>query len=743
MTFDKNRLTNVIVVFLVLCIVLSCACKNSNQKTTDSASLLFPYYSTENDLISISHEIDAGFSGDDLFVQTYYESEEYWEAYRACCVPKVDDEEGQHYPLLPINAEGDVITPENQLLILNDVGATIKTYDLNKECGTSITSRKMSCSDNGCWVLSLKVDVQTDEMWFCLDLFHPMDGVTKHVNLDVSPAQVSVLDFFVCEDGRIALTCWSDKPALLLFDSNGSYEKTIELPESIESNVVFFQDQWTCVGGGDEGTVLFCFDEKNANWSETKLATPLRRNIIVRGENLFGTDNRGIVLLDVSAPMSLSWEDVSVWGTVQDIRFLNEGEMQLVVRPLSEELLVRYHLRPAEKQSQKNKKEFVIAGYDLENSCVNQLVQDMSLRHPEIKFVMRDYKDEVNATEENWSQVKTEINRIMSLDLANGTAPDMYFDNLDDMGMEDLGRLGYLRDLTPLISTLDEEEYFIDKITMGEETPYCVCLYYDVIGFCASEDYVDNPYEWTYDDFYRSADKFSDYSCVQTIFSKQYLLKHAVMAQIDKFIQNGKANFTGEDFLYVLKWTNDIGCRSNWDEYVPAELKDGLYMLDWADVVSLGSVIMYQDYVIVGFPNENGSLHVVPYGVLAVSATTDQTELANEILNYALGESFQSENYQLQGGISVNRGCFEKRMEQDYDLFFKANPQNLRYSREEYYDMYRSVVSRGNRYLHGCQAIINICLEEAQAYYTGDSSAEHVAEIIQNRVELYLQETSS
>ena len=743
MAFDKNRLTNVIVVFFVLCIALSCACKNSNQKAVDSTSLLFPYYSTENDLISISHEIDAGFAGDDLFVQTYYESEDYWDAYRNCCIPKIDDEEGKHYPLLPISAEGDVITPENQLLLLDNNGVVTKSYDLNKECGTSGNSRKMSCSGSGCWVMSLVVNVSTDEMQFCVDLFHSTDGVTKHVNLDLSPAQVSVLDFFVCENGRIALTCWVDKLTLLIFDPNGNYEKSIELPEVMESNVVFFQNQWTCVGGDDEGTVLFCFDEKDENWNEKNIAIPLKRNIIVRGSNLFGMDSRGIVLLDESAPMTLSWDEVSVWGTVQDVRFLANGEMELVVRPLSEELLVWYHLYPAEKQSQKNKEEFVIAGYDLENSCVNQLVQDMSLRHPEIKFVMRDYKYEINATEENWAQVKTEINRIMSLDLANGTAPDKYYDNLDDMGLEDLGRLGYLKDLTPLISSLGEDEYFVDKIAMGKETPYCACLYYDVIGFCAYADYVENPYEWTYNDFYRSADKFADYSCVQTIFSKQYLLKHAVMAQIDKFIQNGKANFTGEDFLNVLKWTNDIGCRSNWDEYVPAELKDGLFMLDWADVVSLGSVIMYQDYVIVGFPNEDGSLHVVPYSVLAVSATTDQTELAYEIINYALGETFQTANYQLQGGISVNRGCFEKRMAQDYDLWFKANPQALRYSREEYYEMYLSIVSRGNRYLHGCQAIINICLEEAQAYYSGDSSAEHVAELIQNRVELYLKETSS
>ena len=205
-------------------------------------------------------------------------------------------------------------------------------------------------------------------------------------------------------------------------------------------------------------------------------------------------------------------------------------------------------MSPAEKKNLQSKEEFVIAGYDLENSCVNQLIQEMRIRHPEIKFVLRDYKDEINATEENWVQAKKEISTIMSLDLANGTAPDMYYDLYDDFALDEMGRLGYLKDLEPVISKLNKDDYFVDKITLGEETPYCACLYFDVIGFCASDKYVQNPYTWTYDDFYKSAENYDDLSGIQSIFSKQYLLKHAVMAQIDKFIKDGKAYFTGDDF---------------------------------------------------------------------------------------------------------------------------------------------------------------------------------------------------
>lgn len=729
---------------LLFSVLMSCACTKKNNQTIDSVSPLSQYYITQNNLLSISHEIDAQFSDNNVFVQTYYESDEYWEAYRECCIPKIDDEKDKQYPTFPIDEQGKVITPENKLLILDQEGEIAKTYDLNHEFGTSSTSRKMVCCDDGCWMMSLQQDAFSGEKAYCIDFIHAKEGVTKHIDLEIDPNQISVLDFSIVEDGRFTYTCWANQPMLVLLNHSGKFEGMINLPEKIESNVVRYRNCWTCIGrGNNEETILFCYDENNKYWQETKLSVPVQRKIEVCGEDLFGISTNGIVWIDDVMQDSLAWEDVAVWGTIHDLRILDNGGLELLVRPLSEGLLVWYHLIPSDKQNHESSNEFVIAGYNLENSCVNQLIQDMSLRHPEIKFVMRDYKNEISATEENWAQARSEINTIMSLDLANGTAPDMYFDLYDDLGLEDMGRLGYLWDMTSLISKLDDQEYYVDKITMGEEIPYCACLDFDVIGFCASEDYVENPDTWTYEDFYRSAGKFTDLTCIQSIFSKQYLLQHVVMAQIDKYVQDGKANFDGEDFLRALKWTNDIGCRTNWDEYVPAELDNGLFMLDWADIVSLGSVIMYQDYVIVGFPNENGALHVVPYNILAVSATTSQTELASEIIEYAMGESFQSENYQLQEGISVNRMYCEQKMEQDYNIYSKMQPNELRYSKDEYFDMYYQIVSRGNHYLHGSQAIIDICLEEAAVYYSGDCSAEHAAEMIQDRVTIYLQETDS
>ena len=65
------------------------------------------------------------------------------------------------------------------------------------------------------------------------------------------------------------------------------------------------------------------------------------------------------------------------------------------------------------------------------------------------------------------------------------------------------------------------------------------------------------------------------------------------------------------------------------------------------------------------------------------------------------------------------------------------------YSKDEYWERYSQILIRADRYLHASQIIVDICLEEAGAYFASDYTAEHVAELIQNRVSIYLEETKS
>lgn len=738
----KSRL-RVLALFLCFAFVLPLAACKKKEKADNSSLPFSSYYSTTNTIMSVPNVMRSGFCGKGAFALTFCETEEYMDAYHKQCLPTTM-EELYNLPYLPLDEQGNEIAPESFLYYLDASGEIKATYDLNKECRPSKDIRDICCTEEVCWVLTGRVRYNEGESEYSLDAFDPEKGLTKHIDIDIGSYSNTFFGFQVGSDGSFYLT--GRNGVVLVIDQNGKKKETIALPETYESGAaVIWEDSLTCMGIGKElPQVLFKYDEKNKTWTETDIAVTENWNkLLVRDEKLFSIETSKITNLDKKGVSELSLEENSVWGLVDDIRFLENGELELLVHPMSDDMCILYHLAPSDKKTMESKKEFVIAGYNLIESPIPQLVEEMSLLHPEVKFVTRDYMDEIDA-DADWAAAKKKLYEIISLDIANGKAPDMYYDVCNDIALGEMERLGYLQDLSPYLGSLKEDEYFMDKITMGKKTPYSANLSFSIVGFMASPKYVENTDTWTYEDFYRCAEKYTDLTCVQSIYSKQTLLEKGVLAQMDMFVKDGKANFTGDDFLQLLKWTNEIGCRNDWDDYKNAELDDGLFMLDFASVCAPGNVIDYQDHVLVGYPNENGALHVVPNYLLAISATTSQKDLAGEIILYAIGEKFQSNCPALgAGAMLVNRKCWDEDFEESYKLYSQAEAAKLKKSKEEYHDLAVATVERANRYLYGYQSILDIVLEEAAVYYSGDCSAEHAAELIQNRVGTYLKETNS
>ena len=753
----KSRL-RVLALFLCFAIAFPLvACRKKEKKKTSAASFS-EYYSTTNTIMSIPNVMKAGFCGDGAFALTYCETEEYLDAYHKQSVPSSGDT--TDLPYLPLDDEGKEIAPESLLYYLDEKGEIKATYDLNEETRPSQDIRNIYCTDDACWVLTSRVDKSAGVSEYFVDCFDPEKGVTKHIDLDLGSYRGVVFGFEVGEDGNFVLTCMGDRGFMMIpggsfevtggndkvfmLDKDGKLKEEIALPETYASgSAVTWKGSLTCMGAGKElPQVLFKYDEKNKTWTETDIAVTEGWNkLLVRNSDLFSIETSKIVRLDEKETSELKLEEVSVWGHVDDIRFLENGEIELLVMPMSDDMCILYHLAPSDKKTQESKKEFVIAGYNLIESPIPQLVEEISILHPEVKFVMRDYMEELEASGKSG---RKDLYELVSLDIANGRAPDMYFDCFDDISLGEMGRLGYLKDLTPYLETLNEDDYFMEKITMGKKTPYCASLTYWILAFEASPEYVENTDTWTYDDFYRCAGKFTDLTCIQSVYSKESLLKYGVLAQMDVFTAGGEANFTGDDFLKLLKWTNDIGRKEDWEDYTNAELDDGLFMLDYQSIDSPGKVIDLKDHVLVGFPNENGALHAVPNYLLAISATTSQDELAGEIIRHALSEQFQSNCPAMSAGtMMVNRKCWEQDFEESYKLYTESYPEKLKLSKEEYHDMALQTISRADRYLHGYKSVVDVVLEEAAAYYSGTYSAEHVAELIQNRVNTYLKETNS
>ena len=176
----KKLFGSVLSLALVLSVLFCSACKKKSSKEDASVSPLFPYYLTENKILSIPNEYRADFADNGLIVQTFFESEMYSKLRAEQCIPNLGDDVGKKYPLFPIDEQGNVLTPDNKLLFLDENGKTIKEIDLNKECGTSLRNRIMRCQGNDCWMITLQADNATGEQKYYLDMIRSDEDINVH-----------------------------------------------------------------------------------------------------------------------------------------------------------------------------------------------------------------------------------------------------------------------------------------------------------------------------------------------------------------------------------------------------------------------------------------------------------------------------------------------------------------------------------------------------------------------------------
>ena len=228
---------------------------------------------------------------------------------------------------------------------------------------------------------------------------------------------------------------------------------------------------------------------------------------------------------------------------------------------------------------------------------------------------------------------------------------------------------------------------------------------------------------------------------------------------MDEFVdwEKGECDFTGEYFRELLafakEYDSDLGGES-----LSQNIRGGDIILS---VGVISSVADYQvqselyggSLAFTGYPTTQGSGTALSFrGMeLAVNARKENQEAAWEFVKYCLlngydGRGFPVVKAQFEAAmdaamqpemVETVEGTFEaaKSYYADEDMSFAVYEA----SQEDVEAVKQLVYSAGNRYEYSVE-ILNIILEEAESYFSGQKSDEEAAGIIQNRVRLYLQE---
>ena len=218
--------------------------------------------------------------------------------------------------------------------------------------------------------------------------------------------------------------------------------------------------------------------------------------------------------------------------------------------------------------------------------------------------------------------------------------------------------------------------------------------------------------------------------------------------------------FDSEEFIRILEFCKKYGQASDstsmtFEEIVKA-MREGkiLAYRVQGDLQRLSAVLeaLGEGFHCVGFPTE-GSYggYVSCFEHIAVNADGENREEAVDFIQYLLGERVQRYN----GVRTVRRDILTENVQDgtknangigkyEYPVFWNSNRSIValggKSDGSSFLPEYLEILEKAEPMSSWIDRLGMMVIEEAQAYFMGDKPAEEVAQVIQGRVWLYLNE---
>lgn len=412
-------------------------------------------------------------------------------------------------------------------------------------------------------------------------------------------------------------------------------------------------------------------------------------------------------------------------------------------------------------------KQIITIGGHYVNYNVRKQAFDFNKKNSKYKLKFVDYKE--YDTEENYT---AGIER-MNMDIISGNTPDILVLS-DDMPVDSYINKGLFCDMSsylnndPDIANVELLTNVLDALRTGDKLYQITPSFY--IGTMAVKESMTD-----------GKDVLSFKDC-KDLLEKTGVKKDALFGIMtrDSFLQDGlrysgtsyidwankSCSFNSDSFIEFLEFAKDF--PESYPDDAWMDFKDTLWRDNEAlfDIIELNNFRNYlyikkvrfgEPVKFVGYPNDNGVNNsvIVPEVRLAISNQSQYKDACWDFIKTFLSAEYQDN---LTYAFPIRKSSFEKmgeeatqkpyymeggkRIETD-DIYYlngqevKVNPLTT----EEVVDL-SNFIKSVTMLCSTNQSVNNIINEEASAYFSGQKGAKEVADIIQSRLSIYVNENS-
>ena len=358
-------------------------------------------------------------------------------------------------------------------------------------------------------------------------------------------------------------------------------------------------------------------------------------------------------------------------------------------------------------------------------------------------------------------QTSLSLNDKLAMDIMNGTGPDILI-NTGDMGR--LYHSNYLVDLSKYFADLDQEKYFTNIIEAAKTDGklYQLPIRFDIEGIHTDSKYAGaSGMGFTtkeYEDFLYGP--LNGYDLNQT--GQAFYFATLFNAMSDRFIVNGKADFSGPEFAEIAEFVkNNVHEKALSND---AEMSDER---SWqndriARLISYTSIISYFEGVndlqgadsFLGIPSSDGRGPMASCRISAsVSAQAVNTNACIDFVKILLSDEIQYDMSKT-GAFSLSREAYRKAGSiildycngprgsmafQKTDITGKQITRTTDFTKDDL-DNLEKIISSCTHFNSADASINMILIEEMPAYFLGQKDLDSVVKIAQDRAQKVLDE---
>lgn len=548
-----------------------------------------------------------------------------------------------------------------------------------------------------------------------------------------------------------------DAQKIIILENNGKLLCEIDCRNSKIRDIVNVNGDVYAVGRNGETNVLYYIDAehemciKKADMPDTqgtaKLWTGQKSTLLYStGDGLFT-----YVLESGKLQPVCRWTDLGIdTREINSVCMKESGQILVFLNKKKGEESGSYILLETKLENQPvalDRQEIVLAA-NTTDPALRYIVGQFNVSNKEYFVTIRDYDEDRLLTE-----------------MITGNGPDLIWEK--SVSLEECVRRGLLEDLTPFLEKsqiLSEDELIsevLDAYTINDVLT-CIPPTFGINTLYGKQSELGNKSGWTMEEFFEYVDAHRGCTIYEGSTygdSKLLLVITSWWSQPEKWVdwEKKKAYFDTEDFCNLVEFAAEYE-----DKYVGdtrntlAKWQDGeILLINWfmssPEEYMYVKSLMKDDMVAIGYPSAEGKPchRISGDDAFGINSTSENKDGAWAFIEFMVNSQTERNPYSL-ARFPTKREAFEAMLDEackpvndkGYTTFTYSDSYSL-----EIYPAERTDVDNIERILTDTtgksmrNAVIeSILLEELEVCFAGERSVEDTVQIIQNRIQLYLDE---